>query len=416
MNITKRGRARRLLANLPLIVLGIVIGVVLAEIGLRLIGYTYPEFYQPDNSKGYALRPGMHGWYRKEGEAYVQINSDGLRDVEHERAKPGDTIRIAVLGDSYAEAFQVSKEQAFWSIMEEKLSQCGAFAGKRVEVLNFGVSGYGTAQQLITLRERVWTYSPDIVMLTVTTNNDIVDNSRALKKTDEIPYYVVSNDQLVLDDSFQDSRSFIWRQSRINRLGRWIRDHSRVIQTINQAHHGFKILLASWKKRSRSAEPPKGETAQPTPANKSDVVARSEELGTDNVIYIEPQDSVWNDAWQVTEKLIVALRDEVQDHGAKFVVVTLSNGPQVLPDRNAREFFMKRFGVTDLFYPDNRIKELGSRESIPTITLAPELQEYAEQNKVYLHGFGETIGNGHWNQAGHRIAGELLARKMCEPF
>jgi hypothetical protein len=414
MNNTKRGRARRLLTNLPLIILGIGVGLIIAEIGLRLIGYSFPEFYQPDNSRGYALRPGMQGWYRKEGEAYVQINSDGLRDREHERAKPSDTIRIAVLGDSYAEAFQVSKEQAFWSIMEEKLRQCGAFAGKRIEVLNFGVSGYGTAQQLITLRERVWDYSPDIVVLSVTTNNDIVDNSRALKKTGEIPYYVVRDNQLVLDDSFRSSRSFVWRQSRINRLGRWIRDNSRVIQTINQAHHGFKILLASWKKRARSAESPKVETASPAPANKSDVVARSEELGTDNVVYIEPQNSVWNEAWQVTEKLIVAIRDEVQTHGAEFVLVTMSNGPQVLPDKNGRDLFMRRFGVTDLFYPDNRIRDLGSREGIRTITLAPELQEYAEKNNVYLHGFGETIGNGHWNQVGHRAAGELLARKLCQ--
>ena len=42
-------------------------------------------------------------------------------------------------------------------------------------------------QEFLTLREKVWKYSPDLVMLAVTTNNDITDNSRALKKTDEIP-------------------------------------------------------------------------------------------------------------------------------------------------------------------------------------------------------------------------------------
>ena len=142
--------------------------------------------------------------------------------------------------------------------------------------------------------------------------------------------------------------------------------------------------------------------------------ARSEELGTDNLIYLEPNNVVWNDAWHVTEGLIVEMRDEVSRGGAKFVVVTLSNGPQVLPDPKWREAFRSRFGISDLFYPDNRIKALGVREGIPVIALAPELQEFAEHNHVFLHGFGENLGNGHWNAIGNRVAGELVAKKICE--
>ena len=142
-------------------------------------------------------------------------------------------------------------------------------------------------------------------------------------------------------------------------------------------------------------------------------MARSQELGTDNLVYLEPADAVWNDAWRVTEGLLLEMRNEVQTHGAKFVVVTLSNGPQVLPNRGAREDFARRFGITDLFYPDNRIKSLGERAGFSVVTLAPELQEFAERNQVFLHGFDENIGNGHWNAAGHREAGELIAKKIC---
>jgi hypothetical protein len=39
---------------------------------------------------------------------------------------------------------------------------------------------------------------------------------------------------------------------------------------------------------------------------------------------------------------------------------------------------------------------------------------YAEKNKVYLHGFGADIGNGHWNQTGHKVAGEAIARHLCD--
>ena len=320
-----------------------------------------------------------------------------------------------MLGDSYPEALPVSLEETFWWVMGRKVQECDASPVK-IEVLNFGVSGYGTAQELLTLREQVWKYSPDIVMLAVTTNNDITDNSRALKKTEEIPYFVYHDNHLTLDDSFRNSRAFRLRQSGISRFGRWLRDHSRVVQAITQGHHGFKILLASWRaRRSQQVQPPPGHTDENGEAReKSDLISRTEELGADNLVYLEPANAVWNDAWRVTEELILEMRNEVNARGAKFVVVTLSNGPQVLPDPGLREAFKKRFGITDLFYPDDRIKSLGAREGIPVLTLAPELQEFAERNNVFLHGFGENIGNGHWNATGHRVAGELIAKKMCE--
>jgi hypothetical protein len=415
---SKPGRAKRLFAKLLLIVLGLSVGSVIAEIALRVSGYSYPEFYTLDQTRGYGLRPGMEGWYRKEGEAFVRINSDGLRDREHSLKKPGDTIRIAVLGDSYPEAFSVYLEDAFWSVMERKLQECAAFAGKNVEVINFGVSGYGTAQELLTLREHVWKYSPDIVMLTVTTNNDITDNSRELKKTDEIPYFIYKDNRLTLDNSFSNSRAFVLRQSRASRFGRWLRDHSRLVQAVIQGHHGFKILLASWRSKQSQRAPAQPSPGSETPKKQAEPgpeqLSRSEEFGTDNLVYVEPGNAIWNDAWRVTEGLITAMRDEVKARGAKFVVVTLSNGPQVLPSANVREEFKRRFGITDLFYPDNRIKSLGAREGVLVLTLAPELQEFAERNNVFLHGFGKDVGNGHWNQTGHRRAGELLAKKICE--
>ena len=406
----QQGRIRQLLGKLGLILFGLLFGCLLAEMALRFAGYSYPEFYQPDQVRGYALRPNMEGWYRKEGAAYIHINSDGLRDREHAKSKGPDTIRIAVIGDSYPEALPVPLEETFWSVMGGQLEQCDKFRGKKVEAIDFGVSGYGTAQELLTLRERVWSYSPDIVMLAVTTNNDISDNLRQLKKTDQIPYFSYRDGKLALDDSFKDTNTFRWRQSGLSRLGRWIRDHSRVIQAINQGHHGFKIWLAARRARNAQASSPgSGVESQTQNAGQA-----SEELGVDNVIYREPRDATWNDAWNVTERLIELMRDEVQSRGAKFVVVTLTNGIQVYPDANVRQIFMKRLGVNDLFYPDNRIKRLAERENIPVITLAPEMQAYAEQNKVFLHGFDGNLGNGHWNQLGHRLAGEAIARHLCE--
>ena len=397
-------RLRKLLGKLLLIGFGFLFGSLVAEGALRLIGYSYPEFYQPDQSRGYALRPNMEGWYRKEGEAYIKINGGGLRDVEHSKEKPANTIRIAIIGDSYPEALPVRLEDTFWSVMGKKLEQDGAFGGKKIEVINFGVSGYGTAQELITLREQVWNYSPDIVLLAVTTNNDVSDNWRPLKKTNAVPYFVYRDGKLILDDSFRHTSTFRWGQSNVTWLGRWINDHSRVIQGIQQGLLGLKIWLASKKAGNVN-----GNSLQHNQTSTS-----SEELGVDNIVYREPSGDDWNSAWDITEGLIVQMRNEVTANHARFVVVTLSNGIQVYPEAWVRQSFMKRVGVNDLFYPDNRIKALAEREKIPVVTLAPQMQAYAEQKKVFLHGFGSNIGNGHWNQLGHRVAGEALAQKFRE--
>ena len=405
--------------KLAVVLVAALFGLALFEVFLRAAGYTYPVFYAPDADLGYALRPGMEGWNRKEGVAYVRINSDGLRDREHARAKPPGAFRIAILGDSYAEALQVAQEAAFWEVMEQSLQRgCGAFAGRDIEAINFGVSGYGTAQELITLRKKVWDYAPDLVLLAVTTNNDITDNARALKLTDEIPYFVIRDGQLALDNSFRESSAFRLRQSAPNRAGRWLRDHLRVIQAMHEGHGAIKSALAAWRARREAGVPvpasPSPEAANADGQRGAEAAPPPGELGADNLVYCEPAGAVWEDAWRVTEKLITRMRDEVGERGARFTVVTLSNGIQVHPDPSARERFMRRLGVESLFYPDLRLKALGQREGFIVINLAPDLQAYAERNQVFLHGFGREIGNGHWNERGHAVAGELLAQKLCE--
>jgi hypothetical protein len=419
----------RLRVKLAVIATSVVVGLLICEVFLRAVGFTYPVFYQPDAARGYSLRPGAEGWYRREGQAFVHINSEGLRDREHAKPKTSGTLRIAVVGDSYAEAFQVEQEKAFWSVLEQRLQECPALAGRRVEVINFGVSGYGTAQELITLREKVWDYSPDVVLLAVTTNNDVLDNSRALKVTDEIPYFVLRGDQLVLDDSFRDTSAFRLRDSALNRLGRWLREHLRFVQAIHQAQGVLKSRLDAWRDSRRLARERKAaeDKAQPGGATNSSNASGgidaangarhdvpTDELGAANMSYREPADDVWRDAWRVTEKLLATMNAEVKEHGARFYVVTLSNGIQVYPDPSARQAFAERLGVTDLFYPERRFRAVGEREGFTVLNLAPNLQSYADRNKVFLHGFGPQLGNGHWNETGHAVAGELLAQKLCE--
>ena len=405
--------------RLAVVTASVLFALLVFEVFLRVVGYGYPFFYQPDAALGYVLRPGAEGWYRREGRTFVRVNSDGLRDREHAKEKPPGTLRVAVVGDSYAEAFQVEQERAFWAVLERRLGECPALAGRRVEVINFGVSGYGTAQELLTLREKVWGYSPDVVLLAVTTNNDVLDNSRALKAKDDIPYFVLRGDRLVLDDSFRDSPTFRLRNTPLYRLGRWLRERLRFVQAVHEGHGALKSRLAAWRERRRLAREQGRQDAAATPKAGAGPApephdAPTEEPGVANMIYREPSDEVWREAWRVTERLLATMNAEVRGRGALFYVVTLSNGIQVYPEPAAREAFARRLGVADLFHAERRLKALGDREGFPVYNLAPELQAHADLNRVFLHGFGRQLGNGHWNEAGHAVAGELLSQKLCE--
>ena len=70
-----------------------------------------------------------------------------------------------------------------------------------------------------------------------------------------------------------------------------------------------------------------------------------------------------------------------------------------------------------MFYPDHRVERLCKSHGIPVLLLGPSFQKYAAQHQVFLHGFHtlfrNTLGSGHWNQNGHRLAGETIAQWLC---
>jgi hypothetical protein len=136
-------------------------------------------------------------------------------------------------------------------------------------------------------------------------------------------------------------------------------------------------------------------------------------LGADPKVFVEPSDAAWIDAWQITEGLLLLMRDEAKAGGAKFLVVTGTGGMQVHPDPNVRREYMRTLGVKELFYPDFRIKALGEREGFAVLNLGPAMQQYAERNRAFLHGQGELLGFGHWNAEGHHVAGQLIGQRIC---
>lgn len=109
---------------------------------------------------GYGYIPGVEmtlpspggGSYR------IQINADGIRSNRaYSREKPAGVRRILVFGDSFAAGQYVSNEQRFSEILERR--------NEGLEVINFGLEGTGTDQQLLVFRELGRAYEHDLVLL-----------------------------------------------------------------------------------------------------------------------------------------------------------------------------------------------------------------------------------------------------------
>ena len=384
---------RRFLLSVLTLALGLGAGVGIVEVGLRLSGFSNPVTSQRDDYCGTIRRPGVEYLQADEGRALVRFNAAGFRDEEWTLAKPADAFRIAVLGDSYVEAVQVALGERFTEMLERELDGTPAVGGRRVHVLTFGVSGFGTAQELMCLRHHVWQYSPDLVILAVTTGNDLRNNSRALQNDDGRPYFSYVNGSLTLDDSFRHSAAHRGSARRELALG--------VIQRSRAAQAAYRF----WQNRSSLSRRTRiWEAAQAHQAG--------EEAGLDSWTYMETTNTLQEEAWQITEGLFALMNREVAERGAKFLLVTLSNAIQVHPDPEVRAKFMRRIGVEDLLYPERRIAAAGRRDGFVVVNLAPGLEDYATRTGAFLHGFGERVGSGHWNQEGHREAGRRLAAEV----
>lgn len=399
----RMSKLKNLGVNLGLTLGGLFMGVVIGEIGLRVasiegfqkigdfVDSAPTRFHTSDPDLGWKLKPGVSGEWKGEGESFVRVNSEGLRDREHTKAKPPNTLRVAVLGDSFTEAIHVPVEQTFWSKLERKLGNCEAVKGrKNVEVINFGVQGYGTAQQLIMLRKKVWDYNPDIVVLAFYIGNDVINNSPKLEYDRYRPFFAYdANGKLVPDMSFRNLMP-IDRNERavsfVDRLPGWIVNNSRILQVAKKADLDIKKRQLSKDFTALSAK-----NLQP------------------------PEDAAWREAWRVTEGLIVTMRNEVVQKKADFLVVTIGDPIQVGRDVKIRKDYITQNNIQDLFYPNRRVEKLGEREGFRVLNLAEQFQGYTEKYQVCAHGFENSVPcGGHWNELGHRLASILINRNLCE--
>jgi lysophospholipase L1-like esterase len=384
-------------SRLLLVVLSVIVALMGAEVALRvgrvrLTGSTF----RPDSVLGWSLRPGAVAWEADEGVALSVINSHGFRDVPRSVVKPHGMFRIAVLGDSYTEARQVDVSETYVALTETLLAERGC-TGKSVEVLNFGIGGFGTAQELLLLRQRVWQFEPDVVVLQFYAGNDLFNNSRALNVSspERTPYFVLEEDRLVLDDSFRHAGTYDPRYIRLKGIAADALNSSRLLLLL------YKVRLALAQRQQAAPLDGAAHGSPPVEYQKY-------------LMYVPPVEEPMRSAWKVTEALLLEAARDVSARGARFLLLLLPTLPQINPDSASREDYRTRYGIRDLEYADARLQAFAEQHDLAVVRAGPVLRERAEKTGAFMAGFPNTGPNdGHLNQEGHRVVAEELARAIC---
>jgi len=375
---------KNIMVNVFLVTVGLFVGLLVIEIGVRVAGvYRFPmdDFIQRHPELGWSHVPNKEGYWTIGNEHIpVKINSKGLRDREYSYEKEEGTFRILVLGDSFTEGLQVPVEDTFCKVLEIELNR----TEKKFEVINAGFPGVGTDYELLFMRREGWKYRPDLVILSFF-GNDIYDNYRSKSvlqnETGPVAYEkrgVIANLKgFLAENSCAYNYLGYTLPKRLPRVARVLMKIGLLSeQPIDDAQGGGHLQYVVFHKKYGP------ETEK---------------------------------AWRVTEVLVLQLKKAVASCGGRLAVISIPFREQV--ENELWKGILSRPGMKerawDLNKPDHMLSGFLRDAGIPFLPLVSYFRQAAEQSQLY-HPVDKHGRDGHWNKAGHHLAGHIICRWLVD--
>lgn len=178
-SVDKRNR----LANWGLMFVSVLVSLLVVEFAVRaMFGgqiVLFPRNHAEARYGDYVIRrltPNYSFWHEsRDGRWRFTTNGQGFRaDRDYPYEKPAGVFRVLVLGDSHTLGFEVHQHEVYAAVLERRLRDRGI----KAEVINAGVSGFGTAEQLVFLENEGLRYKPDVVIVGFFAN-DFEDSARS---------------------------------------------------------------------------------------------------------------------------------------------------------------------------------------------------------------------------------------------
>ncbi len=355
-----------------LVCTALILASFVGELAVRVFApqmtYRFPVgLFQNHPTLGYTFVPSFEGRMRTpEFRTHVHINSRGLRSKVEVSPDSDDSSRILFIGDSFTSMFSVEEDETWTHVIGERLSR--QHPDRHIEVLNAGVPGYNTFQEVEYLREDGFALAPDLVVLAFFVGNDIMDNAN------DLPSVVVRNGYLV-GTREQDGilpypiRSFLQKHSQLYHLA-WPLLHALP----RLGHADAKAPKAPAYTRIYKTDPPR------------DVVR----------------------GLQATRKHLEAFKSLLRSHRVPGLVVIVPDPIQV--------------GAAHQRY--NRDRWNGFGEKYKRVVPSKQVRAICESVGIPVYDFFDTFAlnehpenlyfpvDGHWTVAGNQLAGDALLSRI----
>ena len=386
----KLSRSRRVVLATTVVLISLVGSFLIVEVSLGRFYYSNIEELRQDEfdeELGWRLKPGEYTV--KAPQAFfthnVVINKFGIRGSEITPSIPG-VRRVIVLGDSFTFGQAVDDSALFSTRLEDRLKTA---SGLRYEVINAGVPGYGTAQELLMLRRLAAArIVGDVYVLNVFTN-DILDNLRL-----DYASHSLNPIQPGFELDASGELRFAHRPQRI------LREGSNLV-AVQQPPRSMLFALAKTRMQT---------FAQTQPA----LVRLARNVGFDiRVGRVPGIISAWYDT-QVLEQgvplmkaLIAAINDAVKSHRATLLVAMIPSPMQVYTETYAE--------ILRSSFPDDPIVE---RFLLDPTRAQQIVRAMCEELGLPLLDMREPLvaggrayyfpTDGHFNEAGHAVFANAL--------
>jgi hypothetical protein len=289
------------------------------------------------------------------------------------------------------EGSQVSWEERFSSMLERQLTEwVQSHIGQqgRVEVLNFGVSSYGTAQEWLYYQSYVRHYDPDMVLVAVF-SNDIMNNSFELEiehagRPEIRPFFYLDTAGRLVKKPGQYYENSIKQYlkskgnhgSGFQRAYRTVRNHVRIISAVHQAYINIRNTGALSQSDDRQLQ-----------------------------VYFDLYDSrlqqtsaQWQQAWKITSELLCRFAEDVARDGAQFHVALIPSGweayggprpPSPMPEKGTEHRYNWEFPLLEMVH-------ILEKNDLSFTNLLPIFQEASKDTAPLFFP-----RDGHYTPVGH---------------
>lgn len=332
---------------------GVFLGVLaLALIALELLFRTFlmaPDFKFEDLELGPMNRPNVRVVYSKEGFGVHRTNALGFFSPDVRTDRP--SVRVLVLGSSFAEALQVSPSDGFAAVAESRIEDS--------EFVNGAQSGWSPAPALLLLRRVYPELRPDFVVLQVSSVNAFEGGAVQMERDGEAGWRIAP------------PRLRTESELRLKEATDGISRHSALVTMLLQRANEVQAdQRARLRARFLSETPGEPASAKASLADREDAFRW-----------------VLRQMMEITDRIVV-LYVPVLEYGVERCINTTELDAAAIRGV-ATQLGLAMIDPTDAF-----------------------CDEYL-RTKQPLHGFDNAVmGEGHLNEAGHRILGEMLARSI----